>query len=282
MILKYLMLLWSCLLTMTFVQAQNIERKIIIQNGQFIFQTIHEENQMATMHTGNINQPVSKAQKYALPFGRNYEEPFNPFVWDVSTHNLFALNFLRHPLNDWNQAIKILGFEDLQKDSFLQHAPPFDLLMKSVDYYMWAMNEPYMKIRSEHKFFDRFYYDAVFSEDSVLWMIYAIEDSWQLWNLKENKWRLIGEDDQNGFDNYFSLVNTSKYLLLFTDKQYWFIDKKDAKIRKKQILPADFKDYVLVIDRDNNKLFLLSSESLQTEIPFKKVLKTKGIPLANS
>ena len=62
---------------------QKIERKIIIKNNNFYYTTIDEEFQIATLHIGKTTDSLNAAKHYALPAGRNYDEPVNPFSWDV-------------------------------------------------------------------------------------------------------------------------------------------------------------------------------------------------------
>lgn len=255
--------------------GQAIERKIIIQDKHFYFQKINEENQLATMFVGKTNAAVSHADSFAVPFGRNFEMPFNPFVWDFYKDNFFSLNFLRHPLNDWNEAVKIIGMQDLKTDSFLQHARPIDLIFKSCDYYAWQMNEPFMEIKRNKTHFDQFYYDGVMSSDSTLWMMYAIDNQYQLWQLHKQEWKQIGSQDLK-LENYFSLVNWKNKLLLFYQDNFYVISKKSGKIIGKYHFNGKLDKGILVIDRDKNKLYWLASENLNSELPFEKILKSKA------
>ncbi len=255
--------------------GQGIERKIIIQDKHFYFLKINEENQLATMFVGKTNEAVSHADSFAVPFGRNFEMPFNPFVWDFYKDNFFALNFLRHPLNDWNEAVKIIGMKDLKSDSFLQHASAIDLILKSCDYYAWQMNEPFMEIKKNKTHFDQFFYDGVMSSDSTLWMVYAIDHQYQLWQLHKQEWKQIGGQDLK-LENYFSLVNWKNKLLLFYQDNFCAINKKSGKIIGKYQFKGSLDKGVLVIDRDKNRLYWLASENLNSELPFEKILKSKA------
>ena len=62
-----------CLLFSVFFLSQNafaqlkIERKIIIQDGQFYFFTVDEETQLATLYSGSVHQKLKVAKKPLQP-----------------------------------------------------------------------------------------------------------------------------------------------------------------------------------------------------------------------
>jgi hypothetical protein len=79
------------------LSAQAIERKIIIENGNYFFTTIDDNNQLATLNTGKATDAIGDSKKLAMPAGRNYDDPVVPFSWDIEETSVFAISFLLHP-----------------------------------------------------------------------------------------------------------------------------------------------------------------------------------------
>lgn len=129
------------------VSSQSIERKIIIQNGNYFFTTIDENNQLANLHTGKFTDSIKSAKKLAMPAGRNFDDPIIPFSWDVVDTNIFAISFLLHPLNDRNEAIKRMNISSLKERS--KTLTPMELIMLSVEMNPFAYNDPYLFVRRQ-------------------------------------------------------------------------------------------------------------------------------------
>ena len=178
--MKYISLILFYFVASTFVDGQNIERKIIIENGKYYYTTIDEEFQIATVHIGKSTEALKEAKHFALPAGRNYDAPINPFSWDLNKGFIYAINFLVHPLNDRNEALKKIKLSSLQEwDSTVTS---IKLLMQSVDQNMFALNDPYIFTTKRSNILTNFYFDGIAINDSSYCMVMTNNDELTVWN----------------------------------------------------------------------------------------------------
>ena len=126
--------------------AQQVERKVIVENGQYYYVTIDEMHQIGTLYTGKYDQPLHQAKAFGLPAGRGISAQTNPLAWDLADTKMYAVNFLDHSLNDRNEAIKRFEISGLKE--WGPNLRVEDLLMESAEKNMYVLNEPYLFIKS--------------------------------------------------------------------------------------------------------------------------------------
>ncbi len=270
---KICALLFFTLAIASFVQSQSIERKLIIQNKEYFFSTIDEEFQIATLHRGSVAEPLKSAKKLAVPAGRNYNDPVNPFSWDIRKKDLFAVNFLIHPMNDFNEAIKKIPLNSLREwDGKITVT---DMLMTSVDHHLFVYNDPYMFTIRRSNTLNNFFSDAVFLGDSSLCMVIANNDELIVWNHNGKEWS-HGAIQPFKADGFFTLVPKGKDLMLITNSGiiYWVYPDSLSPSEKK--LAGSLADGILVEDRDSKSVSYLKRTDWDSSLSIKKLLVKKG------
>lgn len=257
--------------------SQIAERKIIIQNNSFFYTTIHDEFQIATLNTGNFAEPLKSAKKLALPAGRNYNEPVNPFSWDITDSLMYAISFLNHPLNSKNDALKCFKLSSLQEWS--DSVTVMDMIMKSVDQNRFAYNEPYKFMMHQSNYLNGFYFDGIVLPDSSYEMVIVNNNQLNIWNFANNKWT-HSETQTFIIDGFFSLFEVSGQL-------YMILNNGNVhKVLKEQIQQApdvvtnkSLKENILILNRDKNTIQLIKNNDLNMHLPFKELIEKKGISI---
>ncbi len=260
-----------------FALSQTIERKIIIQNTSFYYTTIDDENQIGTLHTDSISCPLKKADKLALPAGRNYREPINPFSWDLKDSLMYAVSFLDHPLNSKMEALKRFKLSSLTK--WTNEITAMDMIMKSVDQNMFAYNEPYIFTKQQSNVFEGFQFDGIVLHDSSYVMVIANNNQLTIWNYINKEWT-HSEIQPFIIDGFFSLFEANKELYMILN------NGNIHKVSKKQVVTAPYKitnkslnDYILILNRDKNTFQLLKNNDVNTQIPFNEMIDRKAVSL---
>ena len=266
------------LLSSSFVSpAQSIERKIIIQNGKYYYTTIDPEFQMATLHTGNYADPLKTEIKLALPAGRNYNDPVVPFAWDLFNTSFYAINFLNHPLNDRNEAIKKFDAGTLTEWS--DKVTVQDMLMKSIDNNMFTYNLPYMSLLNKTNTLNNFYYDAVAMNDTAYYMAIANNGEFSLWNYNGVCWKQ-GKVHSLPLSGYFTLLASKKQLFLFLN------DGSAKQLTMNEMITANDKSVkttlsngFFVMNKDENTIKFMKNDQLNQEKPLSELVKKKAITI---
>ena len=193
--------------------AQIIERKIIIEKGNYFFTTIDDNNQLATLNTGKVNDAIRESKKLAMPAGRNYDNPIIPFAWDIVDTSVYAVSFLLHPLNDRNEAIKKISVASLKEWS--STVTPMALIMQSIESSPYAYNDPYLFITKRSNIISGFYFDAIYASDNSFTIAISNNGELSIWNYSGSSWN-HSDVFQFPVDGYFSLFEKDKktYLML--------------------------------------------------------------------
>ena len=254
------------------VFAQSIERKIIIQNGNYFFTTIDENNQLATLHTGKYTDSIKAAKKLAMPVGRNFDDPIIPFSWDVVDTNIYAISFLLHPLNDRNEAIKRLNISSLKE--WNASPTPMELINKSIDMNPFAYNDPYLFVTRRSNIVEGFFYDAI-STSGGYTMAISNNGELSFWNYNGTEWK-HGEVIKFPIDGYFSLFEKDKkvYLILnsgaIQEVSLTGISptKKDVGVKP--------KDGFLIINKDDKSVWFMKNEDLNQRTPLNELVTKKA------
>lgn len=258
-------------------QAQPIERKIVISHNTFFYTTIDVEFQLATLHKGNISSALNAAKDLALPAGRNYDQPIVPFSWDVLNNTVYAVNFLAHPMNDKNEALKRFPISGLQEWS--DKITMTDMLMKSVDQNMFAYNDPYMFVLKRSNILDHFFYDAIAINDSSYLMAIANNGELSIWNYNGTKWE-HGNIIQLKTDDYFTLFPFGKkvYMALSSGDVYE-VTKNNVIAVPGKTIGEPLSNGFIILNKDDNSVCFMKNSQLDKITPLNKQIKKKAIKI---
>ncbi len=253
--------------------AQSIERKIIIQNGNYFFTTIDENNQLATLHTGKYSDSLKASKKLAMPAGRNFDDPIVPFSWDVVDTSVYAISFLLHPLNDRNEAIKRINISSLKEWS--KTITPMDLIMLSVDMNPFAYNDPYLFVTRRSNVIEDFFYDAISMSDGSYTMAITNNGELSVWNYKNKEWK-HSEVIKFPIDGYFSLFEKDKKVyLILNSGAVQEVSINGISTNKKDV-GAKPKDGFLIINKDDNSVWFMKNEDLNQRTALNELVTKKA------
>lgn len=254
--------------------SQAIERKIIIQNGNYYFTTIDENNQLATLNTGKYTDAMKDAKKLAMPVGRNFDDPINPFAWDVLDTNVYAVSFLLHPLNDRNEAIKRLLVSSLK--TWDKSPTPMEMINMSVDMNPYAYNDPYLFITRRSNLLQGFFYDAVALNDTSYAMAISNNGELSIWNYNGKEWK-HSEVQKFPVDGCFSLyaMDGKTYLILNNGTTQEV--SIDGISKTKEDLGARIKDGIIVINKDKKRVYYIENKDLNSQTPLDELINKKAL-----
>lgn len=260
------------ILVCSFVSAQLIERKIIIQNGNYFFTTIDELSQLATLHTGKDTAKIKSAKKLAMPAGRNFDDPIIPFSWDIADTTVFAISFLLHPLNDRNEAIKCLSLSSLKESS--KNVTTMDLIMLSVDLNPYAYNDPYLFVTRRSNTIEGFFYDGISTSEGYT-MAISNNGELSIWNYNGTEWK-HGDVIKFPVDGAFSLFEKDKktYLFLNSGKIYEVSINGISPI--KNDLGINPKDGFLIINKDTKTVSFMKNNDLDQNTSLIELITKKA------
>lgn len=251
--------------------AQQVERKVIVENGQYYYVTIDEMHQIGTLYTGKYDQPLHQAKAFGLPAGRGISAQTNPLAWDLADTKMYAVNFLDHSLNDRNEAIKRFEISGLKE--WGPNLRVEDLLMESAEKNMYVLNEPYLFIKSRSKFLNNFYFDGIYF-DNAYWMVITNNDELTIWKYANEEWK-HSEVKKFPVTGFFSLVVLKKSLHLMTNSgEIYQISLENMNLTSS--LSINLNEYILIDDRDEKVTYYIKNNSFN----FEKSLKTQVIEKA--
>lgn len=265
-------LLFACFALVA--HAQDIERKIIIENSHFYYTTVDKEFQIATLHTAKISETMKASKPLALPAGRNYNEPLNPFSWDISGSTMYAVNFLNHPLNDRNEALKRFALSSLQKwDSTVSIV---DMMLKSVDQNTFTWNEPYMFALRRSNNLDNFYYDGIALHDSSYYMAVANKGEFTLWNYDGKKWT-NSEVKQFPVNGYFTLFTFSQHLYMLKNSGEIYEVSMDTIMRIGKDPVSLYTNGFIIENRDDRTIKFMKHNHTNQTVPLNELIRKKAV-----
>jgi hypothetical protein len=275
--MKFFLSLISVLAYTPLASSQTIERKVIIENNSFFYTTTDEETQVGTLHTDSISQPLRKGKRLALPAGRNYREPLNPFAWDLKDSSMYAVSFLDHPLNNKNEALKRFHLSSLQE--WNNSITAMDMIMKSVDQNMFVYNDPYTFTKHQSNILNGFQFDGIVLHDSSYAMIIANNNQLSIWNYSNKTWT-HSEPQPFIIDGFFTLFEADQQLYIILN------NGNVHKVSKKQVLPTPDKvtnrtlnENTLILNRDKNTFQLIKNNELNMQKPFIELIEKKAISI---
>lgn len=254
--------------------SQAIERKIIIQDGNYFFTTIDDNDQLATLGTGKISEAKKDAKKLAMPVGRNYDDPINPFCWDIVGSNVFAINFLVHPLNDRNESIKRIETGSLKEWSAT--GTNIEMIMKGIEMNPFVYNDPYLFVTRRSNTLNNFFFDGIAPNDSTYTMAISNNGELSIWHYGGKEWK-HGEVKSFPVDGYFSLFsfNNKTYLLLNTGVLYEASTSGIFPVNKD--CGMSLANGFLVINKDENTVSFMKHSDLNEITPLDTLIKKKAV-----
>lgn len=272
--MRHYLSFFCCLFTVA-VFSQKIERKIIIQNNSFFYTTIHEEFQIGTLHTGNFSKPFSSSKNLALPAGRNFTKKVNPFSWDLADSLMYAINFLNHPLNSRNDALKRFKLSSLQEWS--DRVKIMDMIMDGAEKNTFAYNDPYKFTMRLSNILNGLYFDGIVLHDSSYTMVIVNNNKMSIWNYAKNAWS-HGEVQDFEIDGFFSLFEKNKQLyIILNNGTIYKVTKKQVNPIPELITNRSLKDNTLILNRDKNTVQLIKNNELNMNTPLNELIEKKGI-----
>jgi hypothetical protein len=255
------------------LQAQDIERKIIISQGRFYYTTIDPEFQLATLHTGSCKEPLKSAKTVAMPAGRNYSEPVNPFSWDICGNSMYAVNFLNHPLNDRNEALKRFPLSSLLPWS--DQLTISDMLLVSVDHNTFAINEPYMNAISKTKTLSNFFYDGLAVNDSSYYFAVANNGEFCLWNFNGTQWKQ-GKTQAFPLEGSFSLLERSGELYVILSSGELNKLSMDSITPTGKTTGTSLSAGIIIVNKDEHSVKFMKNNQLDNNTPLNELIKKKA------
>lgn len=254
--------------------SQTIERKIIVQNGNYYFTTIDDNIQLATLYTGIYSSEIKDAKKLALPFGRNYDDPINPFCWDVSGKKLFAVNFLVHSQNDRNEAIKRIELSSLK--DWATTGTNMEMIMKGVEMNPYTYNDPYLFVTRRSNTLDKFFFDGAAENDSSYTMAISNNGELSVWNFNGKEWK-HGEVQKFPVDGYFSLFvfNKKTYMIINSGVLYEISTAGIKAINKD--CGTSLTNGFIVINKDEKTISFLKNSDFNSHTTLNELINKKAI-----
>jgi hypothetical protein len=254
--------------------AQDIERKIIIQNDLFYFTTIDPEFQVATLHTGNVSLPLSEARQFAIPGGRSLMDPVNPFVWDIQGENIFIINFIDNANNDKYQSLKKIPINSLKEKG---NTDISGLVEESIYLPAFANNDPYLFCINRSPLLDNFYFDGISAGDSTYYLVMANNGELTLWQFNGIRWKQ-GKIHRLPLKGYFSLFQHNRNVYLLANAGGIF------KISGESFSPAgkqssSWSNSLLIINKDSHTVQVIKNTDYDSQLPLKKLIEKKATSL---
>jgi hypothetical protein len=266
-----------CAMTHTLFVASQIERKVIIENNSFFYSTIDEETQIGTLHTDSISKSLKKAKKLALPAGRNYRQPVNPFSWDIKDSLMYAISFLDHPLNNKHEALKCFALSSLQE--WNDSIAAMDLIMKSVEKNMFAYNDPYKFVKKQSNVLNGFQFDGIVLHDSSYVMVIANNNQLSIWNYANKQWK-HSELQSFMIDGFFSLFELDKQLyIILNNGNVHKVSTSKIVAAPDKVTNKTLNEHTLILNRDQNTIQLIKNNELNMQMPLHELIEKKAISI---
>lgn len=257
---SFFFLFFSAFLLSQNVYAElKIERKIIIQDGQFYFFTVDDETQLATLYSGSVHQKLKSARKRLFPIGREFTEPFNPLAFDINGDEFVGINWMLNSMNGRYEAIKKISIKDWSK--VRTEWTNEDWGQVSFDMSMAAPNEPWERMLEVNNVLENCFFDLVKSNSIVM----GVCNQGMLW-IKEydgSVWKTRTEI-KVPFTQYFTLVSRPKGRIGLLDAYFNFYQIDEQKGDLTLIQKGNFtKSQIVIIDKDKQVNYLIANEAIE-------------------
>jgi hypothetical protein len=255
--------------------AQSLERKIILSDGQLWFTTVNEDYQLASLYQLGTEVPFDQAKPLLLPAGRNITEDHNPFSWDLWEDEMMAINFLDHPMNDRNEAIKRINLQEVRE---FEDMEIIEYIMGSTRHYTWTLNDPYLYLIQENSYLKNFHFDAIWTKSGALHFLISNAGEARYWIFDQGKWT-SSDPLLMGFEDFFSLFEYQSETYVLSQGGGLFKLSIDENPEIITMARPDFalQDKILVLDRDADRMYYLPQSVLeQSSLSFKELMEQFG------
>jgi hypothetical protein len=238
--------------------CQNIERKIIVEDGMCYYTTIDPEFQLATLHVFAFDKPVKTAKAYAVPAGRNLNIPIIPFSWDLMGKDLFVINFMNNALNNRRNAIKRIPMNLLNEwDDKLSIS---DVVMKSTEIRPYTWFEPYSEATEKSPILNHFFFDGIATSDSSLCIAVSNNGELTMWEYSNGKWKK-GEDLKMQTDDFFSLfIHKGRPYLVTSDGKLFAVQNNTLIALAERKISQSLASGFLIINKTDHTVLFMEKE----------------------
>lgn len=248
-----------------------VEQKIIIQDGYYHYITINEETQLATLHKGKTTQSLQQNTHYPLPMGRNFDEPFIQFSWDMKQGFFIGNNVMRNPLNDLAEGIKKIAYTSIT-DPIWKEKDFFELIMTGVDDNMWMYNAPFVALRKNDYSFENYYHDMTLIDSTSLLYLLSNKGKSTLWKYENEEWASLFTAEEN-ISNPFSLLYFQGSAWIIQQNKVIEINPKTGSVLADYPVAEMPTDYIIIEDRDQQCIGFLNRNIITSELPFVQLIK---------
>lgn len=256
-----------CWFLFVFLLSQNafaqpkIERKIIIDNGQYYFFTVDDETQLATLYTGALDEKLIKAKKYPMPIGRELNDAFNPLSFDIKDGKLIGINWILNSMNSRYEAIKKFNIKD-----WLKPHPEWtieDWAQVSFDQPLLALNEPWERMIEENNVLENCFFDIMQTAESKV-MAICNQGKMRIWHSSGGSWIGKSTTIPVGFTTYFSLASIQSGRICLVDAQGNVYKVNDAQTMITKVTTSlNPKPQILIVDNDHFKTYTIATETIE-------------------
>lgn len=257
--------------------SQNLERKIIIENGMCYYTTIDPEFQIATLYVVAFDEPMKAAKKYALPAGRNLSIPIIPFSWDVVGKDVFAINFMNNALNNRKNAIKRIPMNTLNE--WTEKISLSDVVMKSTEVQPYMPFEPYSYITDKSNILDHFFFDAVATTDSSFCFAVSNNGELTIWHYANEKWERGKTINMQTADFFSLFLYKKKAYLVTSEGKIYAIQNNIFLMQIEKSINKPLADGVLIINKMNNTVSFIDKANLNEQKSLKEMMKNSSIQI---
>ncbi|HTN16556.1 MAG TPA: hypothetical protein VL092_02670 [Chitinophagaceae bacterium] len=237
-----------------------IERKIIIEDGQYYFCTVDEETQLATLHSGVVTENLNKARRYTIPIGRERNDAFNPLCFDISNNTLIGINWILNSNNSRYEAIKKLELKDWKKVHPAWTNEEWAQL--SFDQPVLAPNVPWQEMLATNNVLENCFFDLIQVESKI--MAICNQGRLRIWSFAGGAWTPLSVSIPVDFSTYFSLVSVHGAVIAVVDGtgSVYRLDEAAGTLTQVKSGKA-IKPQILIVDNDHYKTYTIPEETIQ-------------------
>lgn len=249
-------LLFCFITSKTAIGQLTIDRKIIIEQGQYYYCSIDNETQLATLYFGTAKQKLQQANHKIIPLGRAIEDPLNPLCFDIQHNEILGVNWILNSNNSRYDAIKLIKLKDWKPKSTFNTE---QILSISFEQNNYANNEPWLKMLADTNVLYQCFFDLIQLKQRLV-MAVCNQNKLRISFLENGVWRhhaLINFEPKG----YFSLLfnGTSLGIIDAQGNVYRYNEQSNTL---KNVAIAHNTDQLLIVDKDHNTLYTIKQEAI--------------------
>jgi hypothetical protein len=244
-----------CFIMSNTVMGQvSIDRKIIIDQGQYYYCSIDNETQLATLYFGAAKQKLQQANHKQIPIGRAVEDPINPLCFDIQHNKLLGINWILNSNNSRYEAIKRIPLKELKPSR-----NTVEMLTASFEQETFASNEPWQKMLADTNVLFQCFFDLIQQHQRLVMAV-----------CNQNKLRI--SFFENGVWKHHALIDFEPKgycSLLFNGKALGIVDAQGNVYRYnelsntlKKVVMGYNSNQLLIVDKDHNTLYTINQEAI--------------------